>query len=862
MVRFLKYSVAILLLIAILGVLAFIFLPLNSYAEDWLSQKLQSQGIPIIELKLESISLTHAEFSNVKLDTGETLIIPTVRVAYTKDNLLQKRLDEIELSGIDYTHILAQTAEEPKDEPLTLPSLEMIRQLPIEHITISQSKLSLKGDGFTAQLPFEAEIDRDSETPVIIKGKSATATLTNKGSATVKDWTVNLGAAGEIWQVALDADYTDTSTPMAGQLQEEASPPPSLDITSYLPIGHIKVIQSNVNFKGDGLAARIPFEAEIHRDSETPVIIKGESATANITNQGSVNVKKWAMNFSGAEKIWQLAFDVDYTDTSAPTAEEPKDKALTLPSVNIIRQFPIEHLKITQSNASFKGGGLTAQLAFEAEINRASKTPVMIKGKTASATLKNLGSFNLKNWAVNLGAAQMIWQVALETESLHATLAPKSKSKKSAQNTAPVKLILPTVKGANLTSLNFPNIKLDYKEPKTSVTSTLSAILAANKKSLKLKSKRPTAVNLTEATLKAPSWNATLVWPMRVVKVRDIVANKLAIELKESRKSSSNSGYPMPSLLSNLPIGKLTSKGSRLTGSFKNGSYSSNFSLAGTISPTPSLRIDASKTTISIDNQRYELKGLAANAKAVKGYWNLSSRIKTLQSPTLEGAKWLPLALGFNGSIKRNRIDMKVDVTHKEFEVKTGVALNGTKTELLSPLITVAGGEISAGIINISTSPMTANLNFNNISLEELLQLMLEDNQSVKATGRVSGIIPISYKPDEFRIGDGVLKSTTSGLLSIGEQHLGMLPKTVEEVNNISELLQHFEYKMLNISTEEKDGKLGITAALEGRNPEVYEGAEVHLNINLRGDVLETISSALGVIDLPERYLKGTANAR
>ena len=218
---------------------------------------------------------------------------------------------------------------------------------------------------------------------------------------------------------------------------------------------------------------------------------------------------------------------------------------------------------------------------------------------------------------------------------------------------------------------------------------------------------------------------------------------------------------------------------------------------------------------------------------------------------------WLPLSVSANGLLSSSELDASFKIVHDNYTVNAAVKLKESSSYLYTIKVDIAGGTISANRIPLDAETFETTLNVQGISLEELMQFILEDDESVKATGSISGSVPLKKMMHGFNFKGARLSSLTSGVISLSEKHLATLPQNVEQVRNVSELLKEFMYDELTLSTQEHNGKLEISARLQGRNPKVYHGAQVNLNINFRGDVLESLRSILELEDISQ-YKKDT----
>ena len=192
----------------------------------------------------------------------------------------------------------------------------------------------------------------------------------------------------------------------------------------------------------------------------------------------------------------------------------------------------------------------------------------------------------------------------------------------------------------------------------------------------------------------------------------------------------------------------------------------------------------------------------------------------------------------------------------EKLEITLSTPLPEAAPKLDSALLTLENGTISASPFALK-EPFNTTLNIKQLPLQRLLKLALKEEGKLKATGKLKGTVPISWAEGKLRFGKGELVADGPGVLALSPNQLGMLPGGVQQVQQVAALLEDFRYSELKVLlTPEGEDELRIQLALQGTNPAVYEGREVHLNVNLGGDVLETIHSMLGLQSLPEQLIE------
>jgi hypothetical protein len=138
------------------------------------------------------------------------------------------------------------------------------------------------------------------------------------------------------------------------------------------------------------------------------------------------------------------------------------------------------------------------------------------------------------------------------------------------------------------------------------------------------------------------------------------------------------------------------------------------------------------------------------------------------------------------------------------------------------------------------------------VSLNELMQLLT--GKRVSATGTVSGTLPLTWRAGgNLSFGRGDLRADSDGTITMPPE---AIPGDNEQVALTREILKNFHYDLLSISPQGGDDRFDLLVRLEGKNPDVYAGKPVKLNISLSGDVLEYIKQNMQILTNPESILK------
>jgi hypothetical protein len=150
-------------------------------------------------------------------------------------------------------------------------------------------------------------------------------------------------------------------------------------------------------------------------------------------------------------------------------------------------------------------------------------------------------------------------------------------------------------------------------------------------------------------------------------------------------------------------------------------------------------------------------------------------------------------------------------------------------------------------------APTTLTLNVNKVSIATLMQDLT--GKQASATGVVTGALPVTLMPDgRIIVEAGKMQAEQPGVISLSPE---AIPGDNEQVALVRDILRNFHYELLSIGvSSDKDGNMTIAMGLEGRNPDLYGGKPVKLNVQLSGDVLDLIQQNLMLLTDPKQLLK------
>ncbi len=162
------------------------------------------------------------------------------------------------------------------------------------------------------------------------------------------------------------------------------------------------------------------------------------------------------------------------------------------------------------------------------------------------------------------------------------------------------------------------------------------------------------------------------------------------------------------------------------------------------------------------------------------------------------------------------------------------------------PIIAVADGSLSLIGGRISVGPTRVDplarrhdltVRVDDLDLETLFDLIQVDGLS--GNGRLDGQLPISLEGSLISLRDGALATDAPGLLRFkSEQASELLAGGGDQVALLLQALEEFHYEELTLALEKSaSDELVATLSLLGNNPNVLEGRQFRLNINLESNI-------------------------
>ncbi len=196
---------------------------------------------------------------------------------------------------------------------------------------------------------------------------------------------------------------------------------------------------------------------------------------------------------------------------------------------------------------------------------------------------------------------------------------------------------------------------------------------------------------------------------------------------------------------------------------------------------------------------------------------------------------YLQNALQVSGSLNQERnVEIAVKSRKPSSSISAKYLAKNNKLVIKRAAIDILGGKIlaknvSLDIEKIKTKPVTAEVEFLGINLEELL--LLHPQKVVKGTGKLTGRLPVVISSKGIEIDKGTLKALGGGELRYkSDVPVGENP----QLELMTKALEHFIYEKLESTvTLNKSGDLEFGLHLEGKNPDFRKGQQINFNITL-----------------------------
>ena len=189
------------------------------------------------------------------------------------------------------------------------------------------------------------------------------------------------------------------------------------------------------------------------------------------------------------------------------------------------------------------------------------------------------------------------------------------------------------------------------------------------------------------------------------------------------------------------------------------------------------------------------------------------------------------------------------------------LSITNMSTHLLGGKVSLAHAEI-----DLSATTHEVNLKVRGLDLGEILRL--EQEETVKGTGTLDGMLPLFISGKDVEVHQGSIHARSPGgtlQLDIAEETANSWAKTQPNLDLIVKSLQNYQYSKLEVGVDyEKNGILKLATQLEGKNLDFRKGVPIHFNLNIEENIPALMKSLSLVKDLEnkiEKMMTGTRKA-
>lgn len=172
---------------------------------------------------------------------------------------------------------------------------------------------------------------------------------------------------------------------------------------------------------------------------------------------------------------------------------------------------------------------------------------------------------------------------------------------------------------------------------------------------------------------------------------------------------------------------------------------------------------------------------------------------------------------------------------------------------------TITTDPFTLDLVKKQSTPFTVHVD--NLELEDTLNTSQEEDFT--ATGKLHGLIPVSIKNGNVQVHNGYLATTERGTLQYTPKNSILKNMDNPPLAVVAKLLEDFHYQSIQFTfNSDENNKITTKLALYGRNPEVYDGRLVELNVNIRGDLIDLFNQSVETYRLPEKLIEQIANGK
>lgn len=201
----------------------------------------------------------------------------------------------------------------------------------------------------------------------------------------------------------------------------------------------------------------------------------------------------------------------------------------------------------------------------------------------------------------------------------------------------------------------------------------------------------------------------------------------------------------------------------------------------------------------------------------------------------------------FSGKLQLETVDVGLPLSNLVLDYRAAVAadlqrgtlsVEGLSTHLLSGTLTMAPANF-----NWPDTSGRMDMKLNNLSLQQLVAL--GEYPGLEISGVIGGQLPVSIGPRGARVEQGWLEAKPPGGVIRYRQEVPLsLNSTNAQLQLVRDVLKNFKYDSLKTQVNySEQGDLLLAVQIQGANPDVARGREIHLNLNLEENIAALLRS-------------------
>ncbi|NOX28122.1 MAG: hypothetical protein GXP21_08080 [Gammaproteobacteria bacterium] len=200
--------------------------------------------------------------------------------------------------------------------------------------------------------------------------------------------------------------------------------------------------------------------------------------------------------------------------------------------------------------------------------------------------------------------------------------------------------------------------------------------------------------------------------------------------------------------------------------------------------------------------------------------------------------------------------DVGLPIKNIRFTIRPRLTKEGSTEFLVSDFSAqLLGGRIVAKNLIWDPNKLSQfNLLVQGLELEEVLAL--EQQEGLKGSGLIDGVIPISVSANgEISIDSGRLQARSpGGVLAYRGEDINALVKDNQGLEIVAKALEDFRYQNLNAKVQyQPSGDMVLALSIVGHNPNFENGRQINLNVNVEENVKSLLQSLQLADDLAGR---------